>query len=37
VLLTTHQAHLGAPIADETLTMRDGRIVSAETNVRATA
>lgn len=27
ILLTTHQAHLGKPIADETLTMRDGRIV----------
>jgi ABC-type multidrug transport system ATPase subunit len=27
ILLTTHQAHLGAPIADETLTMRDGRLV----------
>lgn len=27
ILLTTHQAHLGDPIADETLTMRDGRIV----------
>jgi ABC-type multidrug transport system ATPase subunit len=37
VLLTTHQAHLGAPIADETLTMRDGRIVSTEMNVRTTA
>jgi ABC-type multidrug transport system ATPase subunit len=30
ILLTTHQAHLGTPIADETLTMRDGRIVSRQ-------
>jgi ABC-type multidrug transport system ATPase subunit len=28
IVFTTHQAHLGTPIADETLTMQDGRIVS---------
>ena len=27
ILLTTHQAHLGEPIASRTLTMRDGRVV----------
>ncbi len=30
ILLTTHQAHLGRPIADRVLTMRDGRIISTE-------
>jgi ABC-type multidrug transport system ATPase subunit len=28
IILTTHQAHLGEPIADRTLTMRAGKIVS---------
>ncbi|MBB5056143.1 ABC-type multidrug transport system ATPase subunit [Granulicella aggregans] len=28
IILTTHQAHLGAPIADTTLTMRAGKIAS---------
>ena len=28
ILLTTHQAHLGEPIADRTLTMRSGKIAS---------
>ena len=28
IILTTHQAHLGAPIADTTLTMRTGKITS---------
>jgi ABC-type multidrug transport system ATPase subunit len=28
IILTTHQAHLGAPIADTTLTMRTGKIDS---------
>jgi energy-coupling factor transporter ATP-binding protein EcfA2 len=28
IILTTHQAHLGAPIADTTLTMRAGKIDS---------
>jgi ABC-type multidrug transport system ATPase subunit len=28
IILTTHQAHLGAPIADTTLTMQAGKIVS---------
>jgi ABC-type multidrug transport system ATPase subunit len=28
ILLTTHQAHLAAPIADVTLTMRNGQIVA---------
>jgi len=28
VILTTHQSHLGAPIADRVLTMRAGKIVS---------
>ena len=30
ILMTTHQAHLAAPIADVTLTMRAGQIVAAE-------
>ncbi len=30
ILLTTHQAHLGHPIADRVLTMRDGRVVGDE-------
>jgi ABC-type multidrug transport system ATPase subunit len=31
ILLTTHQAHLAAPIADITLTMRNGQIVGTTT------
>jgi ABC-type multidrug transport system ATPase subunit len=30
ILLTTHQAHLGEPIADNILTMRAGKIVQPE-------
>ena len=31
ILLTTHQAHLAEPIADNTLTMRNGQIVGTST------
>ena len=30
ILLTTHQAHLAAPIANQTITMQNGQIVSIE-------
>ncbi|MCU1318512.1 MAG: transporter [Edaphobacter sp.] len=31
IMLTTHQAHLAAPLADTTITMRQGQIVSLDT------
>jgi ABC-type multidrug transport system ATPase subunit len=36
ILLTTHQAHLGEPIASRTLTMRDGRVVEDSEKMGAT-
>jgi ABC-type multidrug transport system ATPase subunit len=30
ILLTTHQAHLAEPIADITLSMRNGQIIEPE-------
>jgi ABC-type multidrug transport system ATPase subunit len=33
ILLTTHQAHLAEPIADTTLTMRNGQIVASTSGV----
>jgi len=36
ILLTTHQAHFGEPIADITLTMQAGRILSAAAGTAAT-
>jgi ABC-type multidrug transport system ATPase subunit len=35
VIFTTHQAHLGEPIADRTLTMREGRVASSTTRGQA--
>jgi ABC-type multidrug transport system ATPase subunit len=37
IIFTTHQAHLGEPIADVTLMMRAGKIVDPEVIVGATA
>jgi heme ABC exporter ATP-binding subunit CcmA len=37
ILMTTHQAHLADPLADSTLTMRAGQVVSIVSKVRAEA
>ncbi|HMF65674.1 MAG TPA: ABC transporter ATP-binding protein [Edaphobacter sp.] len=34
IMLTTHQAHLAAPLADTTITMRQGQIISLDTTPR---